>query len=68
MWGFFLRKQAQNELEKLVTLAGGRDSEHAFSELDDALESNYGTLDEFEEDLYNLSAEEILENLGYLEE
>ena len=58
---FFFRKQARNTFEELINRAGN--SPTAFQELEDAIEGYYMSLEDFEEDCYNLSAEEILDSL-----
>lgn len=60
---FFFRGQAYRELENLVHAVG--DGAAAFDELEERVEQVYDNVDDFEEDCYNLSLEEILENLGY---
>ena len=60
---FFFREQAYNTLEQLVRLFG-YDSE-AFDELEARVEEVYQDLDLFEEDCYDLSAEDVAEVLGY---
>ena len=62
---FCLRQQAQDKLEELVTIVGGRKSEDAFNQLEDAIEMCYVTVEDFEESLYSDSIDDILEYLGY---
>lgn len=60
---FFFREQAYRELERLVKNVGY--GQEAFDELESRIEQAYENLDDFEEDCYNLSQEELLEILGY---
>lgn len=60
---FFFRKQARETFEEIIDLTGARESESRFNELSEAIEGYYLDLDEFEEDCYNLSAQEILDQL-----
>ena len=60
---FFFRIQAIDTLEEIIDLTGARESESRFNELSEAIEGYYLCLDEFEEDCYNLSAQEILDQL-----
>ena len=60
---FFFREQAYNTLEQLVRLFGY--GSEAFDELEARVEEVYWDLDSFEEDCYNLSAEDVAEVLGY---
>ena len=61
--GFFFRQQAWKEFEKLVDLVGARESEDQFDALSYAVEGVYMDLDEFKEDLYDRTAEEIVGDL-----
>ena len=65
---FFFRSQAQRTFEELVERVGGRDSEDDFNELEDRIESNYDSWEDFEEDCYNNSVEEMLDYLCYEQE
>ena len=58
---FFFREQARRTFEEIVKRAGN--TQKAFDELSDAIEGYYNSIDEFEEDCYNLTATEILDNL-----
>ena len=60
---FFFRQQAWKEFEKLVDLVGARESEDQFDALSYAVEGVYMDLDEFKEDLYDRTAEEIVGDL-----
>lgn len=60
---FFFREQAYKELENLVKAVGV--GSEAFDELEEAIESCYENIDDFEEDCYNLQLEELLQILGY---
>lgn len=60
---FFFREQAYKELERLVDMVGHGDAE--MTELEDRIESVYENLDDFEEDCYNASVEELMDILGY---
>ena len=60
---FFFREQAYRELESLVKNVGYE--QEAFDELESRVEQAYENLDDFEDDCYNLSQEELLEILGY---
>ena len=60
---FFFCKQARETFEEMVRIARGDKSQSRFMELENAIEGYYLDLDEFEEDCYNLSAQEILDQL-----
>ena len=60
---FFFRQQAWKEFEKLVKLIGADADEDQFDALSEAVEGYYGDLDEFEEELYDRTAEEIVGDL-----
>ena len=58
---FFFRQQAKETLEELVKHVGADKSEAEFEDLADRIEYAYGgNLDDFEEDCYNLSLDELL--------
>ena len=61
---FFMRSQAYSEFEKLCRLVGAEKDAYALDDLEERVSAVYETLDDFEEDLYNLSTEEICEILG----
>ena len=63
--GFFFRDQAVDTLEELVDAVGGRANPDAFAELESRIESEYNSVEDFEEDCYSSSVEDLLENLGY---
>lgn len=65
LMNFFFRTQAQNTLEELVDRVNGRNDQNAFYELEELIDQNYSDLDDFEEECYNSSVDEILEALGY---
>lgn len=58
---FFFRKQARRTFEEIIKRAG--DTQAKFDELTDAIEGYYDSIDEFEEDCYNMTATEVLDNL-----
>lgn len=60
---FFFRDKAYKTLEELVRLVGN--GSYEFDQLEAAVEEVYNDLDWFEEDCYNLSAEEVAQVLGY---
>lgn len=60
---FFFRTQAIDTLEEIMDFIGARESESRFNELSEAVEGYYSDLEEFEEDCYDLSAQEILDQL-----
>lgn len=62
---FLFRKQARETLEEIMSACGARENPYDFDAIDDAIESNYETIEALEEDCYNLSAGEILGELGY---
>ena len=65
---FFFRKQARAHLEELVDRVGARKNPKEFDVLEDRIEDEYGgDLDLFEEDCYNVSVEDMLETLGYVD-
>lgn len=62
---YFFRNQSYRTFEDLVEAVNGDKEEASFNELVGAIENSYDTLDDFEADCYDLSVDEILENLGY---
>lgn len=62
---YFFRKKAYKTFEEVVRAVGGDNSPFAFNVLANTIEDCYESLDDFEEDCYNNSVDEILETLGY---
>ena len=63
--GFYFRVQAYDTLEDLVNRIGGQEDQNAFYDLEERIDEVYSSVDDFEEDCYSCSVEDLLETLGY---
>lgn len=60
------RAQSYETFETLVNAVGGNTDRQLFDDLEDRIEYQYNSdFDNFEEDCYNNSVEELLDYLGY---